>query len=100
MRQATLPEPGLLFGATLLPDDFGERLECFKEASGLTWEAMSVCTGVDPRQLRRWREGTKPSGDGLFALFSLAARVPGGVHMLLGVNVLPPEPDVLEPLYP
>ena len=96
MRQAALPRPDLLFGATHLPDDFPERLERFKDASGLTWDAMGTCMGVDPRQLRRWRDGTKPSGDGLFALLTLAAHIPGGVHILLGVNVLSPEPDVLE----
>ena len=98
MRPVTLPPPDVLLGVTFLPEDFCERLEQFKEASGLTWDAMAACMGVDPRQLRRWRHGTRPSGDGLFALLTLAARCPGGVHMLLGVNVLLPEPDVLEAL--
>ena len=98
MRPVTLPPPDVLFGVTFLPEDFPERLEHFKEASGLTWDAMAACMGVDPRQLRRWRYGTRPSGDGLFALLTLAAQFPGGVHMLLGVNVVLPEPDVLEDL--
>ena len=76
---------------TFLPQDFAQRLKHFKAASGLTWDAMAACMGVDPRQLRRWRRGTRPSGDGLFALLTLAARFPGGVHMLLGVSVLLPE---------
>ena len=59
---------------------------------------MAACMGVDPRQVRRWRHDTRPSGDGLFALLTLAARFPGGVHMLLGVSVLLPEADVLEAL--
>ena len=98
MRPVTLPPPGLLFGVTFLPQDFAQRLKHFKAASGLTWDAMAACMGVDPRQLRRWRRGTRPSGDGLFALLTLAARFPGGVHMLLGVSVLLPEADVLEAL--
>ena len=98
MRPVTLPPPDVLFGVTFLPEDFPERLEHFKESSGLTWDAMAACMGVDPRQLRRWRYGTRPSGDGLFALLTLAAQFPGGVHMLLGVNVLLPEPEVLEAL--
>ena len=98
MRPVTLPPPDVLFGVPFLPDDFPERLEHFKEVSGLPWDVMASCLGVDPRQLRRWRQGTRPSGDGLFALLTLAARFPGGVHMLLGVNVLLPEPDVLEAL--
>ena len=96
MRPVTLPPPDVLFGVTFLPEDFCERLEHFKEVSDLPWDAMAACMGVDPRQLRRWRQGTRPSGDGLFALLTLAARYPGGVHMLLGVNILLPDPDVLE----
>ena len=95
MRPVTLPPPDVLFGVTLLPRDFCERLEHFKEVSGLPWDAMAACMGVDPRQLRRWRQGTRPSGDGLFALLTLAARYPGGVHTLLGVTILLPEPEVL-----
>ena len=98
MRPVTLPPPDVIFGVTFLPGDFSERLEHFKGASGLTWDAMAGCMGVDPRQLRRWRYGTRPSGDGLFALLTLAAQFPGGVHMLLGVNVLLPEPDGQEVL--
>ncbi len=66
-------------GVTFLPEDFPARLDRFKEASGLTWDGLAGCLGVDPRQLQRWRAGTKPSGDGLFALLLLAARIPGGV---------------------
>ncbi|MDE2859888.1 MAG: helix-turn-helix domain-containing protein [Chloroflexota bacterium] len=98
MRPVALPPTGLLLGGTFLPKDFAERLEHFKEASGLTWDAMAACMGVDPRQLRRWRHGTRPSGDGLFALLTLASQFPGGVHILLGVSVLPPEPHLLEAL--
>ena len=98
VRPVTLPPPDLLFGVPFLPEDFSERLEHFKEISGLPWDVMASCLGVDPRQLQRWRQGTRPSGDGLFALLTLAARFPGGVHMLLGVNVVLPEPDVLEAL--
>ena len=98
MRPITLPPPDVLFGVTFLPEDFSERLEHFKEVSDLPWDAMAACMGVDPRQLRRWRQGTRPSGDGLFALLTLAARYPGGVHMLLGVNILLPDPDVLKAL--
>ena len=43
-----------------------------------------------PRQLQRWRNGTKPSGYGLKALIMLAARIPGGVYTLFGVHVIPP----------
>ena len=85
-----MPPARLLFGVTFLPEDFPQRLERFKEASGLTWDGLAACLGIDPRQLQRWRKGTKPSGDGLFALITLAARIPGGVHTLLGTLVAPP----------
>ena len=85
-----MPPARLLFGVTFLPEDFPQRLERFKKASGLTWDGLAACLGIDPRQLQRWRKGTKPSGDGLFALILLAARVPGGVHTLLGTLVAPP----------
>jgi len=93
-----MPPARLLFGVTFLPKDFPRRLERFKEASGLTWDGLAACLGVDPRQLQRWRKGTKPSGDGLFALIMLAARVPGGVYMLVGVHVLPPAGTLQPPL--
>ena len=64
MRPVTLPPPGLLFGVTFLPEDFAQRLKHFKAASGLTWDAMAACMGVDPRQLRRWRGSTGPAGTG------------------------------------
>ena len=86
MRRSTMPPARLLFGVTFLPEDFPQRLERFKEASGLTWDGLAACLGIDPRQLQRWRKGTKPSGDGLFALIMLAARIPGGVHTLLGTG--------------
>ncbi len=45
---------------------------------------------LTPRQVQRWRDGTAPCGDALFSLFKLAARVPGGVQLLLGEDVCPP----------
>ena len=90
MRRTTLPPAHLMFGNTFLPEDFPARLERFKGVSGLTWDGLAGCLGVDPRQLQRWRNGTRPSGDGLCALVLLAARIPGGLYTLLGVHVIPP----------
>ena len=95
MSRGTQLPPETLYCLPFLPDDFVDRLEYFKRVSGLTWDAMAYCMGVDPRQVRRWRHGTKPCGDTLFALLTLAARFPGGVHILLGVDILLPEPEVL-----
>ncbi|MCY4447669.1 MAG: helix-turn-helix transcriptional regulator [Chloroflexi bacterium] len=76
--------------STFLPEDFPDALRSLKEASGLTWNEIAGCLGVDARQLHRWLNGTKPSGDGLYALLQLAAQVPGGVQMILRRHILPP----------
>lgn len=96
-RTSQLPSESL-YCLPFLPDDFVDRLEYFKRVSSLTWDGMASCMGVDPRQIRRWRHGTKPCGDTLFALLTLAARFPGGVHILLGVDILLPGPGVLAAL--
>ena len=73
--------PSHLFspGVSLLPEDFPARLTALKEITGLTWEGMSVCLGVDPRQLKYWRDGGWPNGSAMLALVALATRVPGGL---------------------
>lgn len=56
-----------------LPPDFPERLERFKEASGLTWRALARLLGVSPYRLRQWRmRGVAPSPAHLFMLLTLA----------------------------
>ena len=90
MRSGLLPSHLIVYDG-LIPENFPKRLEVFKVDSGLSWDSLAACLGVDPRQLQRWRKGTKPSGDGLCALIKLAARIPGGVSTLLGVHVAPPD---------
>lgn len=81
MRSA--PPPELLLGEPFLPEDFPRRLQRFKETLDVSWDVLAACIGADPRQLQRWREGTKPRGDSTYALFQLADRRPGGVRLLL-----------------
>ena len=88
MRSGLLPSH-LIIDDGLIGEDFGKRLEAFKEATGLSWDILAACLGVDPRQLQRWREGTKPSGDGVNALVKLSSRIPGGLYILFGVEVIP-----------
>ena len=64
------------------PEDFPERLERFKEASGLSWRGLARKLRVDIRQIKRWRNGVKPGQGNLVALFGLAARM-GLLHLLL-----------------
>jgi transcriptional regulator with XRE-family HTH domain len=90
MRARTHLPPHLTFGASLLPEDFPQRLNRLKRASGLSWDGMAACLGVDPRQLQRWRQGTAPCGDALFAIFRLAVRVPGGLYLMLPEDINTP----------
>ena len=53
----------MLFGAEL-PEDFPERIEQLRRATGLSREAFAHCLSVDPRQLRQWMRGTKPAATG------------------------------------
>ena len=71
--------PSQLFapGVSLLPHNFPERLTALKEITGLSWEGMAVCLGVDIRQLQDWRNGGTPNGGAMLALVGLAIRVPG-----------------------
>ena len=55
------------------PRDFSERLESFKEASGLSWKALARLLGVRPYRLWQWRErGVAPSPAHLFLLLTIA----------------------------
>ena len=56
----------------VVPDDFPQRLELFKEASGLSWAELARRLGTSDRNLRRWRAGTRPHPDHLMALLDLA----------------------------
>ena len=82
-RQRKAPSQLFPPGVSLLPDDFPKRLTALKEIIGLSWEGMAVCLGVDPRQLKYWRDGGWPNGGAMLAIVALAIRVPGGLGALL-----------------
>ena len=69
------------------PDDFGEALVRFKEASGLSWAEIARRLGADPRTVRRWykNEG-RPNAHYLVALQDLAESLGLG-HMLPTITV-------------
>ena len=55
------------------PADFPERLERFKEASGLSWRSLARLLGVNPYRLREWRfKAVIPSSIHLFLLLTLS----------------------------
>lgn len=90
MRHRPAPPSHLVLGWPFLPEDFPQRLDRLKQATGLSWEGVAMCLGVDVRQVQRWRRGTEPCGGALFALFRLADRVPGGLDLLLGDDASQP----------
>ena len=63
-------------------DDLPERLERFIEAAGLAWPELAEQLGVTRRRVAGWRKGRVPNGGAMYALFALAARVPGGMEAL------------------
>ena len=88
MRSGLLPSH-LILDDGLIPEDFAERLDVFKEVTGLSWEALAACLGVDPRQLLRWRiKGGAPNGGAMLSLVRLAIRTPEGLAELLGEDVI------------
>ena len=68
--------------SSILPDDFGQRIEMLKDATGLTWTGFAQVIGADRRQVLRWREGTEPCGGAMRALFQLARWIDGGNDIL------------------
>ena len=55
------------------PGDFPERLERFKEESGLSWEELNRRLGAHPQTTRRWRKGlARPGTRHMMALLDLA----------------------------
>ena len=65
-----------------LPRDFPERLEQFREVSGLSWGELAACLGVETDRVKSLRRGALP-GDSMMAnLMQLAQRMPGGMETL------------------
>ena len=65
-----------------LPEDFPERLESFREVSGLSWGELAACLGVDHERVKSLRRGVMPRDMVMPNLMRLAQRVPGGMDSL------------------
>ena len=88
-RERTNPSPLFPPGVSLLPDDFrGPACPPSRRSTGLTWEGMAVCLGVDIRQLQHWRNGGTPNGGAMLSLVELATRVPDGLGTLLNQDLI------------
>ena len=85
----TIQGQSVPYGSGALPEDFVRRLTRLKEASGLTWNGFAEALGVDPKQVLRWRHGTEPCGGAMHSLTLLAARIPGGLELLMGKGFRP-----------
>ena len=66
------------------PPDLPERLERFKEESGLSWAEIARHLDIHHETLRRWRKGlARPSMRNMMALLALA-RPMGLAHLFTG----------------
>ena len=71
----------------VFPDDFPERLERFKEESGLSWAEIIRLLGTYPLTIRRWRyKGVRPNLAHQTALLELADS-PGLGHIFTDGSV-------------
>ena len=57
---------------TEFPEDFPQRLERLRAASGLTWRRLARELGVGVRSLYRWRAGTRPDAAHMLAIVEFA----------------------------
>ncbi|MXV79784.1 MAG: helix-turn-helix transcriptional regulator [Chloroflexi bacterium] len=57
------------------PDDFPQRLERLRAASGLTWRRLARELGVGVRSLYRWRAGTRPDAAHMLAIVEFATEL-------------------------
>ena len=78
------------------PPDFAERLELFKQKSGLSWKEIARLLGVSLHRLRQWRnKGAAPNPAHLFLLMTIA-----DVMGLRDGILMQPERDLPEGLDP
>ena len=74
-----------------LPRDFAKTAHPSSRrpptSPGTSWPSL---LGLEPKQLIRWANGTKPSGGAYHSLVRLAPWIPGGLDILLGEDFLDP----------
>lgn len=77
-----------LYGSGVLPQDFVQRLERLRRATGLTRNGFADALGVDRKQAQRWNDGTEPCGGAMLSILRLAGAVPGGLDLIMGDGFL------------
>ena len=76
------------YGSGVLPEDFVQRLDCLRQATGLTRNGFADALGVDRKQALRWSDGTEPCGGAMLSIVRLAGVVPGGLDLIMGDGFL------------
>ena len=57
----------------VFPEDFPQRLDRFKEASGMSWRRLALLLGISTYRLREWRfRRVIPGSAHLFCLLTIA----------------------------
>lgn len=77
-----------LYGSGVLPEDFVQRLDRLRRATGLTRNGFADALGVDRKQAQRWNDGTEPCGGAMLSIVRLAGAVPGGLDLIMGDGFL------------
>lgn len=91
----TGPHPSIagrpfFYGSGVLHEEFVQRLDLLRRATGLTRNGFADVLGVDRKQFLRWNEGTEPCGGAMLSIVRLAGAVPGGLDLILGDGFRPP----------
>ena len=76
-------------------DGFPERLNRFKDASGLSWAELARRTGTNTLTVRRWRAGAHPNSQHLLALIDVASKL--NLDNILTAGTSPDDPKPAEP---
>ncbi len=76
------------YGSGVLPEDFPQRLDRLRRATGLTRNGFADALGADRKQALRWNDGTEPCGGAMLSIVRLAGVVPGGLDLIMGDGFL------------
>ena len=77
-------------GTGRLPCDFPQHLRRLKDLAGCTWDDFAEVLGVERKRVLGWLRGTEPHGGAYHNLVKVACRIPGGLRILLGEDLVAP----------
>ena len=76
------------YGSGVLPEDFPQRLDRLRRATGLTRNGFADAVGAERLLAVRWNDGTEPCGGAMLSIVRLAGVVPGGLDLIMGDGFL------------